>query len=112
MVNKENLHGGAAKPAIGRRHWSRIHHSRLFWVGVFLFLVAITIYVLSDDLSWRSAIPIIGGALHEHLLPSKNDPAPRAGCGPRPPCPISRAQRPARRLVVGDSSRNHHRWRR
>jgi hypothetical protein len=30
-----------------------MHHSPLFWVGAFLFLAAITIYVLSDDLSWR-----------------------------------------------------------
>jgi len=31
----------------------RIHHSPLFWVGAALFLVAIAIYVVSDDLSWR-----------------------------------------------------------
>jgi hypothetical protein len=31
----------------------RIHHSPLFWVGAVLFLVAIAIYVFSDDLSWR-----------------------------------------------------------
>jgi hypothetical protein len=31
----------------------RIHHSPLFWVGAVLFLAAIAIYVLSDDLSWR-----------------------------------------------------------
>jgi hypothetical protein len=34
----------------------RIHHSRLFWVGVALFVVAITVYVLSDDLSWQPRI--------------------------------------------------------
>jgi hypothetical protein len=31
----------------------RIHHSPLFWVGAVLFLLAIAIYVLSDDLSWQ-----------------------------------------------------------
>ena len=31
----------------------RIHHSPLFWVGAFLFLAAMSIYVFSDDLSWR-----------------------------------------------------------
>jgi hypothetical protein len=31
----------------------RIHHSPLFWVGAVLFLAAIAIYVVSDDLSWR-----------------------------------------------------------
>jgi hypothetical protein len=30
-----------------------IHHSPAFWIGVALFLAAITIYVLTDDLSWR-----------------------------------------------------------
>jgi hypothetical protein len=30
-----------------------IHHSPLFWIGVVLFLAAIAIYVLSDDLSSR-----------------------------------------------------------
>jgi len=51
-MNAESHHGDAPKPA--RRHdWRRIHHSPLFWVGLFLCLGAITIYVLSEDLSWR-----------------------------------------------------------
>jgi hypothetical protein len=41
MINKKQL---------GLR---RIHHSPLFWLGVVLFLVAIAIYVMSDDLAWR-----------------------------------------------------------
>jgi hypothetical protein len=52
-VTNEHRHGSAPKLAVRRRDWRRIHHSRLFWVGAFLFLAAITIYVLSDDLSWR-----------------------------------------------------------
>ncbi len=36
-----------------RRGWKRIHHSPVFWIGFFLFLAAIAIYVLSGDLSWR-----------------------------------------------------------
>jgi hypothetical protein len=52
-VSEKHRHGGAAKPAVGRRHWHRIHHSPTFWVGAVLFLAAIAIYVLSDDLSWR-----------------------------------------------------------
>jgi hypothetical protein len=43
----------ADRPAPRRRDWRRIHHSPLFWVGVALFLAAIAIYVLSDDLAWR-----------------------------------------------------------
>jgi len=42
----------ASAPRASRRDWARIHHSPLFWVGVFLCLVAIAVYVLSDDLSW------------------------------------------------------------
>jgi hypothetical protein len=52
-MNKENHHGGTPIPAIRRRDWRRIHHSPLFWVGFFLFLAAMAIYVLSIDLSWR-----------------------------------------------------------
>jgi hypothetical protein len=35
------------------RDWRRIHHSPVFWIGIVMCLAAITIYVLSDDLSWR-----------------------------------------------------------
>jgi hypothetical protein len=49
-VNMKNGHTGAA--GARRRDWTRIHHSPLFWVGVFLCLAAIMVYVLSDDLSW------------------------------------------------------------
>lgn len=41
------------KPLVSTRHWRRIHHSPRFWLGLFLCLGAITIYVLSEDLSWR-----------------------------------------------------------
>jgi hypothetical protein len=50
-VNKHSHHhGGAPEPSL---NWRRLHHSRLFWVGLFMMLLAITIYVLSDDLAWR-----------------------------------------------------------
>jgi hypothetical protein len=44
-----------------RRHengydWRRVHHSPLFWVGVALFLAAISIYLWSEDLSQRPRI--------------------------------------------------------
>jgi hypothetical protein len=41
------------KPTAPRRDWRRIHRSPIFWVGAAMCLAAITIYVLSDDLSWR-----------------------------------------------------------
>ena len=52
MNNHPRHHGGAEDPPV-RRDWRRLHHSRLFWVGLFMMLLAITIYVLSDDLAWR-----------------------------------------------------------
>lgn len=47
------MNDGHHHDASRRRDWRRIHHSPGFWVGVVLFLVAITIYVLSDDLALR-----------------------------------------------------------
>ena len=51
-VSKEHNHG-TPKP---RRDWTRIHHSPLFWVGFVLFLIAIAVYVLTEDLSWRPRV--------------------------------------------------------
>jgi len=51
-MNAHGHHGDASKPA-RQRDWRRIHHSPLFWVGLVLCLGAITIYVLTEDLSWR-----------------------------------------------------------
>jgi uncharacterized iron-regulated membrane protein len=52
-LNEEKHQASGPKNVIRRRDWRRVHHSPLFWVGVLLFLAAITIYVFSDDLSWR-----------------------------------------------------------
>jgi hypothetical protein len=53
-MNQENNQGGAPKSAVRRqRNWKRIHHSPLFWIGALMFLMAIMIYILSDDLAWR-----------------------------------------------------------
>jgi hypothetical protein len=41
------------KPTARPRDWRHIQHSPIFWIGVVLCLVAIVIYVLSDDLAWR-----------------------------------------------------------
>ncbi len=54
-MNNRHHHGGAPEPA-DRPDWRRIHHSPLFWVGVALFLTAISIYLWSEDLSWRPTI--------------------------------------------------------
>jgi hypothetical protein len=46
----------AFDPPPTRRDWRKIHHSPLFWIGVAMFVAAITVYVLSDDLSWRPKV--------------------------------------------------------
>ena len=35
-----------------RPHWKRVHHSWIFWVAVFLMLLAMITYVMTGDLSW------------------------------------------------------------
>jgi hypothetical protein len=52
-VHKHTGHHGGDERRSGRQEWRRLHHSRLFWVGLFMMLLAITIYVASDDLAWR-----------------------------------------------------------
>jgi hypothetical protein len=52
-MNKENHREASPQPPARPRGRRPIHHSPLFWLGVVLFLAAITTYVLTDDLSWR-----------------------------------------------------------
>jgi hypothetical protein len=35
-----------------RPRWKRVHHSWIFWVAVFLMLVAMITYVMTGDLFW------------------------------------------------------------
>jgi hypothetical protein len=57
QMNKENEHRRERQKSIAnRRDWRRIHHSPLFWVGVVMFLAAVSIYVVSDDLAWRPRV--------------------------------------------------------
>ena len=35
-----------------RPYWKRAHHDWRFWVGLFFMLAAITIYVMSNNLSF------------------------------------------------------------
>jgi hypothetical protein len=51
MHKRDDLTG--ARPRTVRFDWRRPHHSPLFWVGVVMFLAAISIYLWSEDLSWR-----------------------------------------------------------
>lgn len=51
-MNDRHDHTGAPRQA-AQFDWRRPHHSPLFWVGAAMFLAAISIYVWSEDLSWR-----------------------------------------------------------
>jgi hypothetical protein len=55
LSRRHHLDGERGSPT-RRRDWRKIHHSPVFWIGVVLFLAAIMIYVLSDDLSWRPRV--------------------------------------------------------
>lgn len=41
-----------AEPAAGAGKRRPLHHSPLFWGGVILFILAISIYVFTDSLAW------------------------------------------------------------
>ena len=47
-------HGTPARPSIRHEppYWKRAHKSWIFWVALFLMLVAITIFVMSNNLSF------------------------------------------------------------
>ena len=44
---RERDHGCSHTP-----RWRRVHHSWIFWVAVFLMLLAIVTYVMTGDLFW------------------------------------------------------------
>jgi hypothetical protein len=35
-----------------RPRWRRVHHSWIFWVAVFLMLLAMITYIMTGDLFW------------------------------------------------------------
>jgi hypothetical protein len=43
--------GGESRPGHHHPAWKRLHRSWLFWFGMVLVTVAITVYVLSDNLA-------------------------------------------------------------
>ena len=45
-TKKRNKGKETASAGIDRYDWKRVHHSPLFWIGAFLFVVAVTIYLL------------------------------------------------------------------
>jgi hypothetical protein len=55
-MNKRVDDESAPPPVARRRDWRSIHHSPLFWFGACLFTAAITVYILTEDLSWRPRI--------------------------------------------------------
>jgi hypothetical protein len=58
-MNESNYHHhgneGPDRDSVPHAHlpyWKRAHHDWRFWIGFFLMLAAITIYVMSDNLAF------------------------------------------------------------
>ena len=51
-MNPAASHGGGFRPP-KRPAWQRLHRSPLFWVAAFFILLAMTIYVMTDNLALR-----------------------------------------------------------
>ena len=50
-----NQHGTPARDSVHHdqiAYWKRAHHDWRMWVGLFFMLAAITIYVMSNDLTF------------------------------------------------------------
>jgi hypothetical protein len=53
--HSSHQHGTPARDSIRHEpdpYWKRAHHDWRVWVGLFFMMAAITIYVLSDNLSF------------------------------------------------------------
>jgi hypothetical protein len=56
-LRNEGSHGneGSARDRVHHRdgpYWKHVHRHWWFWIGLFLMLLAMAIYVLSDDLAF------------------------------------------------------------
>ena len=52
VTRKRRAGGGDQVHHDHRPYWKSAHHDWRVWVGLFFMLTAITIYVMSDDLSF------------------------------------------------------------
>jgi hypothetical protein len=56
MNDAQSHHHGrphAAEHPPHRPYWKRMHHSPFFWVAAFFILLAMTIYVATNNLAFR-----------------------------------------------------------
>ncbi len=51
-TTRQRLAEKYAAQAVEAGKRGRLHHSPLFWSGVLLFVVAISVYVFTDSLAW------------------------------------------------------------
>jgi hypothetical protein len=62
-MNETNYHHGNEGPEHAsvhydpRPYWKRAHHDWRFWIGMFLMLSALTVFVLSDNLAFLPWMP-------------------------------------------------------
>jgi hypothetical protein len=52
MTHQQRLAEKYASPSADGKNRRPIHHSPLFWGGVILFVLAISVYVFTDSLAW------------------------------------------------------------
>ena len=52
MPRSHHQHGDPNGGSVHRPYWTRAHRDWRVWVALFFMMAAITIYVLSDDLSF------------------------------------------------------------
>ncbi len=52
MSESKHRHHATPEPANAVPYWKRAHHDWRFWVGLVLMLLAISVYVLSDNLAF------------------------------------------------------------
>ena len=63
MNQNHHLRGGPGSDNVQKVHrpyWKRAHQDWRFWVAVILMIVAMGIYVMSEDLSIRPQQPVSG----------------------------------------------------
>jgi hypothetical protein len=52
-MNDPQFHQHGAPDAAARPRWKRMHHSPFFWIAAFFILLAMTVYIVTGDLSFR-----------------------------------------------------------
>ena len=52
-MNEAQFHQHGGPDVASRPRWKRIHHSPFFWIAAAFILLAMTVYVVTDNLAFR-----------------------------------------------------------